>query len=314
MVDKRCTLAEAVSLVHDGASVTFSGFGHSLQPLAFCRELVRQGRRRLHLLTMGECWAADLLCGAGCVATVHLSCLLFEGYGRCQNFSRAVEEGTVAVEDYSHFAITSRFLAGALGVPFLPIRSLLGSDILTHWTLEPRKHVLMDSPFSGERVVLVPALQPDVAVIHASRADAEGNVQLVGPRSIIDEQARAARTVIATVEEVVDPAEIRRHPELTVVPGFLVEAVVEVPFGAHPTGMYRYYDYDEAHIAEYYAASRDPARFRAYLERYVYDLPDHWAYLDAIGLARLLALRADPHWGYVDPELRRAKEPEQGGS
>ncbi len=308
MSDKVCTLGDAAARIHDGAAVTFSGFAHSMQPLALCRELIRQGRQQLRLVTMGECWAADLLCGAGCVATVHLSCLLFEGYGRCQNFSRAVEDGTIQVEDYSHFGITSRFLAGALGVPFMPLRSMLGSDITATHALEMPKHVVMNSPFSDEQVVLVPALQPDVAVIHASRADAEGNVQLLGPRSIIDEQARAAKAVIVTVEEIVDSAVIRRRPELTILPGFLVDAVVEVPFGAHPAGMYRYYDYDEAHIDEYYAASRHPEQFRAYLEDYVYRVPDHWAYLEAIGLPRLLALRADPHWGYVDPSLRRTSD------
>lgn len=302
------TLREAVRSIPHGAHLTFSGFAHSLAPLAVVREIIRQGIGDLEVSAMGEAWAVDLLCGAGLVRRVRMSNFMFEGFGRCRNFSRAVESGVLEVEDYSHFGITSRFMAQALGVPFLPVRVMRGSDI------DRRRHVdgadkmaEVDCPFTGERIGAVKALAPDIAIIHVSRADSEGNLQLFGATSVIEEQARAARRIIATAEEIVPTDVIRRSPEATIIPGMMVEAVVEAPFGAHPAGMYRYYDADNEHIAHYIDCSRDPKTFREYLDTYVHQVEDHLAYLDRIGVRRLMTLRADPYWGY-SPRARGIEE------
>ena len=307
MADKVVGLRDAAATVADGANLTFGGFAAYFTPMAFVRELIRQGRRELEMTSVAECWAADYLAGAGRLRRARFSNFMFEGLGRCQNFSRGVEQGAIEVEDYSHFAIGSRLVAAGLGLPFMPIKSMAGTDLVAQRGFEPQKVETLRCPFTGEELLLVPAVRPDVAIIHAARADRDGNSQLFGYTAVVEEQARAARRVIVTVEEVVDTAVIRRQPELTVLPGFLVEAVVPVPFGAHPTGMYRYYDPDFAFIERYYAASRDEAAFREHLAEFVHGPADHWAYLRKIGLARLLALRSDPGLGVARVHSRTVR-------
>ena len=295
---KLVSLREAVSTIEDGANLTFSGFAHSLAPIAIVHEIIRQQKRRLELSSMGECWAADLLSGADCLRRARLSNYMFEGYGRCMNFSRGVQDGSIQVEDYSHFGITSRFVAASLGLTYLPTKVMSGTDIERVKSFEDPKHAKVECPFTGESYLAVPAVHPDVAFIHAHRADPEGNVQLLGMTSIVDEQARAAKKVVVSVEEVVARGEIARRPELTILPSFLVDAIIEVPFGAHPAGMYRYYNYDTDHIAHYWTCSRKAETFKEYLSEFVYGTENHWDYLRLIGMRRLMSLRADPYLGY----------------
>lgn len=295
---KVISLKDAAARVPDGSHLTISGFAHSLAPLALVRELIRQGKGNFELTSMGDCWAADMLAGAGRLKRARLSNYMFEGFGRCPNFSRAVETGEVEVDDYSHFAVTSRWQAAALGLPSMPVRVMLGTDLVRRKPLDRDAIAEAPCPLTGEPLLFVRALQPDFALLHASRADPEGNVQLFGTTSTIEEQARAAKRVIVTVEEIVPEGSIRGQPEFTLLPAFLVEAVVEAPFGGHPTGMFRYYDYDRAHVAEYVRAGKSPETFRQYLDTYVFGVPDHYAYLNTIGVRRLMALRADPWRGY----------------
>jgi acyl CoA:acetate/3-ketoacid CoA transferase alpha subunit len=304
MADKVRSLQEVVASIPDGSNLTFGGFAAYFTPLALVRELIRQGKRELEMTSVAECWVADYLAGAGRIRRVRFSNFMFEGLGRCQNFARAVERGEIEVEDYSHFAITSRLVAAGFGVPFMPIKSMAGTDLMDRRTFEGAKAHPLACPFTGEAVLLVPAARPDVAVIHVARSDRDGNSQLFGYTAVVEEQARAAQRVIVTTEEVVEDTVIRAQPELTVLPGFLVDAVVEVPFGAHPTGMYRYYDPDFEFMRDYYAASRDPAAFRAHLEEWVLGPGDHWAYLRKVGLRRLLALRSDPGLGIARMHAR----------
>jgi acyl CoA:acetate/3-ketoacid CoA transferase alpha subunit len=222
---------------------------------------------------------------------------MFEGFGLCRNFSRAIESGAVEFEDYSHFALASRFSAAGLGLPFAAVRSLLGSDLAGEDDGVQRvRHVVFQSPFGDERVILLPAAAPDVVVIHGHRGDASGNVQVTGATAVIEEQARAGKVVVATVDRLVDTADIRATPNQTVVPGLLVSRIAEVPYGAHPTGMFRLYDADYDHIRTYVEASRDPAAFSAYLAEVT--AGGHRAYLARLGVSRLLGLRVDPHFGY----------------
>ncbi len=301
---KVVSLSETVASVADGANMTFGGFAAYFTPLAFVREMIRQGKKRIEMTSVAECWVADYLAGAGVLKRARFSNFMFEGLGRCQNFVRAVERGEIEVEDYSHFAITSRLVAAGFGLPFMPVKSMAGTDLMGRRGFEAEKARPLACPFTGEPVLLVPAVRPDVAVIHLARSDRDGNSQLFGYTAVVEEQARAAQRVIVTTEEVVEDTVIRAQPELTVLPGFLVDAVVEVPFGAHPTGMYRYYDPDFEFMRDYYAASRDPAAFRAHLEEWVLGPGDHWAYLRKVGLRRLLALRSDPGLGIARMHAR----------
>jgi glutaconate CoA-transferase, subunit A len=301
---KLVSLRDAVAAVLDGANLTFGGFAAYFTPMAFVRELIRQGKRDLEMTSVAECWVADHLAGAKSLKCARFSNFMFEGLGRCQNYSRGVERGEIAVEDYSHFAITTRLVAAGLGVPFLPIKSMAGTDLMGKRGFEAEKALPLACPFSGEAVLVVPPIRPDVAVIHAARADRDGNAQLFGYTSVVEEQVRAAKTVIVTVEEVVGDAVIREQPELTLIPGFMVDMLVEVPFGAHPTGVYRYYDPDLAFLKAYYAASRSDEEFRAYLAEWVFGLRDHWEYLRKVGIGRLMALRADPGLGLARQHAR----------
>jgi acyl CoA:acetate/3-ketoacid CoA transferase alpha subunit len=296
--DKVVSLAEAVGWIEDGSHLTFSGFAHSLAPIAVVHEIIRQQKRNLELSSMGECWAADMLSGAGCLSRTRLSNYMFEGYGRCMNFSRAVQDGKLQVEDYSHFGITSRFMAAAIGLSYLPTKVMAGTDIVNVQTFDDDKHRDVNCPFTGESYTAVRSIEPDIAFIHAHRADREGNTQIFGMTSIIEEQARASKKVVVSVEEIVDRREIARRPELTIIPSFVVDAIVHVPFGAHPAGMYRYYNYDAEHIQQYWDSSRDAATFQDYLDEYVRGTAHYSEYLHKIGLRKLMALRADPYLGY----------------
>ncbi len=265
--------------------------------MAVVRELVRRDVRGLTLIGIAEAWAADMLAGAGLLDRMVLSNFMFEGFGLCRNFSRAVETGALPVEDYSHFALASRMSAAGLGLPFAAVRSLLGSDILQDEAGVTRvEHQIMQSPFGDEQVVLLPPAAPDVVVIHGHAGDTNGNVHILGATAVIEEQVRAGRKVLATVEEIVDPVELARRKADMVVPGLLVTKIAAVPYGAHPTGMYRLYDADYEYIREYVAASRDAEQFAAYLKDAL--AGGHEEYLGRLGVRRLLSLRPDPAVGY----------------
>lgn len=299
-MSKLVPIEDALAMVPDGAAITAGGFAHSDQPLAFVRAMIRAGRQDLTLIGIAECWVAELLAASGRLRRAYMSNFMVEGFGRCRRFSRGVETGAIAVEDHSHFGIICRLAAAGLGLPFMPVRSMSGTDILDRSGFEPAeaKWRRIASPFGGGDVIAVSPLRPDVAILHVARADRFGNVQIGGTTAVLEEQARAARRVIVTADEIVDTDEIRRHPERTLLPGLLVDAVVHLPFGAHPTGLYDYYDHDFPHLAEYHeSAARDDDLAR-YLDRYVFAPSDHWAYLDTITPSRLLRLAVDPALGW----------------
>jgi glutaconate CoA-transferase subunit A len=298
---KLVSLEQAVSVIRDGMSLTAGGFAHSHQPMALIRALIRQGTKNLTIMGVAECWVAEYLAAAGLLDRAYFSNFMFEGFGRCRRFSDGVETGLIATEDHSHFGMVCRFQAAALGLPFMPMRAMAGTDILAMPGFEDptMKTQRMASPFGDAVVTAVSPLKPDVALIHAARADRDGNVQIFGATSVLEEQARAASYVIVSVEEIVEPDVIRRQPELTILPSLLVDTLVHLPYGAHPTGVYGYYEHDPVHLGEYYTASRGQAATDDYLRRWVFEMPDHWAYLDAIGMARLLRLRVDPALGSV---------------
>ena len=299
------SLSEAVASVADGANMTFGGFAAYFTPLAFVREMIRQGKRRIEMTSVAECWVADYLAGAGVLKRARFSNFMFEGLGRCQNFARGVERGEIEVEDYSHFAITSRLVAAGSRPPVHADQVHGGDRSDGHVAaLRPKRLGLWRVRSPASPCCWSRRCGPMWPSSTLARSDRDGNSQLFGYTAVVEEQARAAQRVIVTTEEVVEDTVIRAQPELTVLPGFLVDAVVEVPFGAHPTGMYRYYDPDFEFMRDYYAASRDPAAFRAHLEEWVLGPGDHWAYLRKVGLRRLLALRSDPGLGIARMHAR----------
>lgn len=290
------SMAEAVASIEDGSTVFVGGFIINANPWALALELVRQAPRDLTLVGYGM-MSIDVLVGAGCVETLWGSVNTFEPtFGRPPCIRRAVEAGALDNVRESANATATRLLAGAYGLPSMATRSLLGSDMLPD--LEARGLALTTTdPFSGETVVQLEAIQPDYALVHAPRGDAEGNLQSFGPTAFTNEAVLAAEAVIATVDQLVSPEVIRRAPEHTLVPAHKVAAVVEAPFGAFPTSVYRGYDHDVDHIGEYAQVARSTAGFQSYLDAYVLEM-DHADFLDRVGVERLTALRADPYLGY----------------
>ena len=289
------TLPEAAGLVKDGAHLALSGFAISRNAVAFSHELIRQGRRNLTISQAIVGLDADILVGAGCVRHLVYGGGSLDRFGLVEQINRAYELKRITTESCSSLAVCFRYLAGALGVPFMPIKSLLGSDIVERLRESGSVHE-MDDPFTGERLLLLKAMQPDFMVLQAQMADEEGNARVLGPLWDSKEAARAAREVIVIAEELVPTETIRQQPELTTIPGFRVSAVVPLRHGAHPTALYRCYDYDSDHLREYVARSRSD--FDGYLRDYVLG-KSHDEYLELVGGSRKLAqLKADPVYGY----------------
>lgn len=272
------SLDEAAALVKDGDTITISGAFFEQAPMALIRAIIRRGVKDLKIVVAAHGIAVDILIGAGSVKTVTGAYIGFEGYGLAPNFRRGVEEGWLELRESACFAIASALKAAALGLPFLPVKGLFGSD------LEKLRAEYRTYRWNGEEVLLVPAIKPDVCLVHAHRADAEGNIQTRGS-SWDDTLAEAADRVIVTVEEIVSTEEIRQTPELTKIPGFVTTAVVEVPYGAHPTGCPFVYDFDENHVKHYLEMGETAERFQQYLEEYVYGPQTHDEYLQKMGLA-----------------------------
>ena len=318
MPGKLIGLQEAAALVPDGATLSTGGFTTQRHPMAFVYELIRLKRRNLYLFghSPGGDW--DILIGAGCVKRVELAYEADEAFNTVgPRWRRAVERGEIEWEDYSNFSMVARFTAGAMGIPFMPVRSLLGSDVVRKETLttderaaDPRtaakKAHVMASPFNpADRVVLVPAIHTEFAVLHVQKATAGGTVRIEGQSYADIQQALCADTVIVTAEDIVDEDDLRRTPELNPIPFFVVKHVCHVPYGAHPYAVYNYYDYDPVQLKEYHESARDDAAYRAYLDKYVYGTRDHRAYLEAVGgPGRMRELKASPGYGY-SPDLKR---------
>jgi glutaconate CoA-transferase, subunit A len=288
-MDKQVDLAQAAALVSDGDTVAMGGCLYSRAPYAMLFELVRAGRRDLTLARNLMCFEAELTLVRG-VASRLMSSWVGIGlpWGIPKVFREFVERDPSVYEEWSHLSFGLRFLAGSMGMPFLPTASLLGSDVLTRTPA-----LQMRCPFTDELLVAVPACQPEVAIIHAHRADPEGNAQVDGPVYMDLEFARAAKTVIVTTEQLVTAETVTRSADRTVVPGFLVDAVVEVPFGAYPGECYGLYEADFAHFDSYVSlVNADGADgVETYLRRHVDEPGDFAGLLDLVGASTLLEQR-----------------------
>lgn len=289
-VNKEMTLEEAVrKYIHDGSSITFGGFiGRDC--VAAAHEIIRQGRKDLVVIDDSKTDVMDLLVGAGCVKRWEGAYLGYGAIGLAPNIRRAVEQGVpsfLEIEDWSNAAVSMRFLAGALNLPFMATRSMLGSDIVKY----NKRIKVINDPFAGEPVALVPAAKPDVAIVHAQRADVMGNAQIWGFLGNDENKPRAARHTIITCEEIVSTEEIRRNANLTVIPYYCVDAVVRVPYGCHPQSCYGYYAYDVLFCGEYHQAGSTREGFLRWLNDYVYECKNHWDYCNKVGWQRLHQLQ-----------------------
>jgi len=299
-MSKVSSLSEAVASISSEAHVALSGFATARCPMAFAHEVIRQGLKNLTVSQCVGAMDADILVGAGAVDKI-----VYGGGSRGrtgQHFciNRAIEQGILEREEFSSLSMTFRYLAGALGLPFIPIRSLNGSDILKQ--LEEKSPPLvgrLEDPFTGDDWLVLKPLVPEVAVIQVQVADEEGNAWILGPRWDNEEQVKAAKRTIVITEQLVSTEMIRRFPERTLVHGFRVSHVVHLPFAAHPSSVYGAYDFDHEHIDLFAKASKTPEGFKEYLDKYVYGVKDHWEYLEKVGgMEYLETLRADPILGY----------------
>jgi glutaconate CoA-transferase subunit A len=287
---KVMSMADAVrTLVHDGDTIALEGFTH-LIPFAAGHEIIRQRKRDLVACRLTPDLIYDQLIGAGCVRKLVFSWAGNPGVGSLHAFRRAVERAdphALELEEFSHFGMIMRFTAGASRLGFMPIRSYDGSD-LPRVNRDIRR---VTCPFTGEEYYAVPALNPTVTIVHAQRADAEGNTQIWGLLGVQKEAAFAAARVIVVVEEIVSTDVIRRDPNRTVIPGFIVDAVVHEPFGAHPSYALDHYDRDNAFYREWDGIARERAGLDRYLEEMVHGVRDRAEYVTKLGRQRVDALR-----------------------
>ena len=290
MPSKVTTLREAVAAhLHDGDTLAIEGFTHLIS-FAAAHEVIRQGRRGLTLARLTPDLVYDQLVAAGCASRLVFSWLGNPGVGSLHAIRRAIEAGELEIEEYSHHGMVARYVAGASHLPFFPLRSYDGSDLES---VNPQIR-RVTSPYEGDDVAVVPPLNPDLTIIHAQRADTDGNVQAWGIVGVQREAALAARRVIAVVEELVDASVVRDDPDRTLLPGTVVDAVCVEPFGAHPSFAQGYYDRDNAFYRDWDPIGRDPARLAAWLDEWVHGLPDRAAYVERLGSEAVDALRPAP--------------------
>lgn len=288
LVDKLMTEEEAISrFVYDGCYLGTELYGTVRCPMSLVREVVRQGKKDLRIAGQGVT-ELDLLLGAGLVEALDITYIGLEVYGVSNALRRMVESGKVKrVVEWSNGGITWRFKAAAMGVPFIPVRAMLGTDTLKYSAAK-----VVECPFTGQKVCLLPALILDVALIHVRRADRYGNAQVEGISGFAFEMSRACKRLIISAEEIVDTEEIRRHPDRTMIPYYLVDGVVHAPYGSHPGEMVYLYERDEEQLREWVDASKTEEGTEAYLDKYVYGVADHQEYLELVGQERLEELRA----------------------
>ena len=316
-MSKVMTLRAAVSeYVHSGDHLAIGGYTTSRKPMAVVNEIIRQGQTDF----IGEGGPAgsdwDMLIGAGRVRA-YVNC--YTANPRFSNVSRrfqaAAQDGTLCMEDYSQDAAMLAFHAAGLGLPYVPVRMMLGSGMEEEWgitaqeragipKLPAEKFLVQDNPFHpGEKLLLLPTPQLDLSILHVQMASPDGTCRILGDVYHDADIAFAARRTIVTCEELVTNAEIRREPEKNTIPGVVVDAVVHLPYGAHPSQVYGFYDYDKAFYREYDRVGRREESFQGFLQEWVYDLKDHMEYLEKLGVRRLLELKVTPGFGYhVDTE------------
>jgi glutaconate CoA-transferase subunit A len=295
MADKLATMHDAIATyVHDESVVAIEGFTACIS-FAAAHEIVRQRRRDLTLCRMTPDLIYDQMVAAGCARKMVFSYLGNPGVGSLHCIRRAVEKDApvpLELEEYSHFGMVGRYLAGAYRLPFFPLRSYVGSDLP-----KVNPHIRsVESPYGDGSIAVVPPLNPDVAIVHAQRADRQGNTHLWGLLGVQKEAAFAAHHVIVVVEEIVDETVIRADPNRTLIPGLVVDAVIHEPYGAHPSYAQGYYDRDNEFYLRWDEISRDEAATCAWLEEWVHGVKDRADYVERMGAETWERLEPDEAW------------------
>lgn len=288
VADKRVSAADAVRLVEDGHHVAVGGANYARTPMALLFELLRQGRRDLTISRPLSCYEVELFLGTAMASTLVTSWVgIGHDWGLARVVRHCVENGLAAFEEWSHLALGLRYKAGAMGVPFLPTLTMLGSGLA-----RDRDGAEITCPFTGRKLYAVPSLNPDVALVHVHRADPYGNAQIDGYPLMDIDMTRAARRVVVSAEEIVTTDEIRRSARGTVIPHFAVDAVVEAPYGAYPHECYGRYEADAEHFAAYMTAIRKNGvdAVGEYVDAHVHSHPDFASFLESVGTQRLQEL------------------------
>jgi glutaconate CoA-transferase, subunit A len=301
MSGKLVSMAEAVSSIPDGSHVALGGFAITRQVIAFVHEMIRQQKKNL---TVSQCiigMETDLLVGMGCVSHLIYGGGSLDHFGLCEANNRAIARKAITIEEYSSLAICFKYLAGALGLPFMPIKSVMGSDMHKNLAREggAKRVAEAQCPFTGENLLYVRALNPDVAVVHVNQSDEDGNAIILGPKWDNPEAAKASQRVILIAEEIVPSHQMQALADSVLIPAFRVDKVVHAPWGAYPSAVYHVYDYDAKHLAYYAEQDKDETKFRKYVDEYILGVKDYWEYLEKWGgLRRLQSLKADAYLGY----------------
>jgi glutaconate CoA-transferase subunit A len=312
-MSKQKTLHDAIALVDNGSSIAFGGWTVVRGAMACARELVRQKKKNLSIVGSMSGPHTDLLIGAGLIDYAEISYHGLEKFGSAYNSLREFTkpEKTVIIDDITITDYTSKVMAGAMGIPFIPTYIHKGSDLLNmdYDMLKPvrgknpnfpkLKYKIMEDPFWGMNdVVLVPAANPDFCFIHVQEVGENGTTRIVGMEGADYYLAAASKTTIITAEKVVSEAEISKEPYKNTIPATFVDIVVEAPYGAFATQCFGYYENDPYYIKDYIEASRKPETFKKWLDEWIYSLKDHEAFVNKLGKARLDELKADPVLGY----------------
>lgn len=312
---QRITLKEAASLIKDGDFLTFSGFTIWRRPMALVYEMVRQGKKNLHLFEVNGGTHTEVLAGAGCVGMWESCWVGHELYGKLgERMAAAHVDKSVIVEDYSHAQAVARLLGGAFGLPFFPTACSMGTDILnpefdmlgkagkrdgSNPKIPLKKYEMYQDPFynSGE-IALIPSVNPDWALVYAQTVSDKGIVRVNAQTYTDAEAIRAADKVIVLAEEVVPDEYLRREPTRNMATGYMVDYIVECPWGAHPTGSQFAYDVDADFIRSFYSASKSQESYDKWAQEWIFGVEDHEAYLAKLGITRLDKLRANSMLGY----------------
>jgi len=289
--EKLVDLKEAASLIHDGSRIALGGFGMHNHPMAFVRELIRKGVKDLDIVGHVNGIEVDMLVGAGCVRKVETSCVGLEEFGLAPCFRRAVEMGELQVAEYSETLAFERFMCSSRGQAFFPTRQLFGTD-LPKYNPDIKE---VAGPFDGRTYHAISPAEPEWVVIHAPMGDKYGNVLYFDNRQLPSNldliMAQTTRNLIVTVEQIVERDRVLRLSHMNLIPRFRTTAIVEVPYGAHPSSCLQVYDYDRGHMKMYAGAARDPASYLEYMDKYIYDVEGHMGYLKLVGLEDLMKLR-----------------------
>ena len=284
IIDKRMSAKEAVEkFVSDGDTIGIGGQSIGRVSTFLAHEIIRQNKTNLTLVGCNLSLSMDLLVGAKLVKRTECGSGSFERFGTAFQWRNAIQNNLIEVQAYSHLAMASRFLAGSLGIPFMPSKSMLGTDLLKSQNCNDKKHFeIIDNPWKkNDPVVLLPALQPDVSIIHAQMADKSGNIIIEGFTTHEPEMIKASKKVIVSCEKLIDSEFIKSNPEKTTIPYIFVDAVIEQPWGGYPTSVYNYYEHDSDHIIEYQQKAKAGGKeYSDYLNKYIYDCKSFEEYIE----------------------------------